>query len=110
DGSPFETASHPLQSRAMNANHVILCGLGRVGRRVLDFLQAAGVPVVAIDSKTEYHDTPNVRYLRGDFRKRELLEEAGLASARGIFLLTSDDLVNLSALMIVLHARPGLRT
>ena len=32
-------------------NHVILCGLGRVGWRVLAYLQAAGAPVVVIDTR-----------------------------------------------------------
>lgn len=96
----------------MMSSHVILCGLGRVGRRVLDYLQAAGVAVVAIDSHVtpaEEASTGNARFLRGDFRKRELLDQAGLAEARGVLILTSDDLVNLSTLMIVLHARPRLR-
>ncbi len=96
----------------MLRNHVILCGLGRVGQRVLEYLQAAGVPVVAIDSKLTAGDeakTGDIRYLRGDFRNRELLDQAGLADARGVLILTSDDLVNLSTLMTVLHARPGLR-
>ena len=32
---------------------VLLCGLGRVGWRVLDSLRAAGLPVVVIDLKVE---------------------------------------------------------
>ncbi len=96
----------------MIANHVILCGLGRVGRRVLDYLLEAGVSVVAIDvhvTDAEQAASGAVRYLRGDFRKRELLDQACLAQARGVLILTSDDLVNLATLMTVLHARPGLR-
>jgi Trk K+ transport system NAD-binding subunit len=96
----------------MLQNHVILCGLGRVGRRVLDYLQAAGVAAVAIDTKitaAEEAASGNVRFLRGDFRDGDLLDHAGLAHARGVLLLTSDDLVNLSALMTVVHERPDVR-
>jgi Trk K+ transport system NAD-binding subunit len=93
-------------------DHVILCGLGRVGRRVLEFLQAAGMPVVAIDTKVspdEEQSTGPTRFLKGDFRKRELLDQAGLTNARGILILTSDDLANFSALMTIMHARPDVR-
>jgi Trk K+ transport system NAD-binding subunit len=96
----------------MLQNHVILCGLGRVGRRVLDYLQAAGVAAVAIDTKitaAEEAAAGNVRFLRGDFRDGDLLERAGLTQARGLLILTSDDLVNLSTLITVVHTRPDVR-
>jgi Trk K+ transport system NAD-binding subunit len=96
----------------MLKNHVILCGLGRVGRRVLDYLQAANVPVVAINTSltsAEEAAAGSIRFLRGDFRNRELLDQAGLADARGVLILTSDDLANLSTLMLVVHARPDVR-
>jgi len=97
---------------SMLKNHVILCGLGRVGRRVLDYLQAANVPVVAINTSltpAEEAAAGSIRFLRGDFRNRELLDQAGLADARGVLILTSDDLANLSTLMLVVHARPDVR-
>lgn len=94
-------------------DHVILCGLGRVGRRVLEYLRVAGMAVVAIDEKIdaarEAVANPGVTFLRGDFRQRDLLEQAGLAHARGILILSSDDLTNLSSMMTVLHLRPGMR-
>ncbi len=92
-------------------DHVVICGLGRIGRRVLDLLRSAGVLAVAIDLKLDPGDVSDacVQFISGDFRRREVLESAMLAEARAALVLTSDDLVNLSALMTVLQARPELR-
>src|SRR5207302_4536957 len=90
---------------------VILCGLGRVGRRVLEYLRTAGVPVVVVDTRC-LADEPlltGVRLVRGDCRQREVLEEAGLAQARGVLILTSDDLVNISTTLTVRHLDPNVR-
>ena len=50
---------------------VIMCGLGRLGRRVLEYLRAAGMSVVVVDRKIDPAD-PNLQGLRvmtGDFRQ-----------------------------------------
>lgn len=79
---------------------VILCGLGKVGRRVLEYLRAAHLPVVVIDPGTSPADVPEgVRLLAGDCRSPEVLTAAGLAEARGVIVCTSDDLINLSAVL-----------
>lgn len=90
---------------------VILCGLGRVGWRVLEYLKAAHLPVVVIDS-TGSADDPRlagVRFIRGDCRKPEILAQAGLAQARGVLVLTSDDLANISTALMVRSLHPDVR-
>jgi Trk K+ transport system NAD-binding subunit len=91
--------------------HYILCGLGRVGTRVLDHLRAAGAQVVVVD--TGGHDEvarkAGAPLVAGDCRSPEVLERAGLARARGVLILTSDDLVNLSATLMVRHLNPSVR-
>lgn len=89
-------------------DHVILCGLGRVGRSVRDSLLAAGIVVVAIDDRAEPADGPSP-IVRGDFRDPATLERAGLAHARGVLVLASDDLANLTAVLAIIKARPGVR-
>src|SRR2546423_12830202 len=82
---------------------IILCGLGRVGWRVLEFLQSAHIPVVAIDDKCEPGD-PRLgpaTLVRGDCRRRDVLEQAGAADSRGVLVVTSDDLVNISTALMV---------
>jgi Trk K+ transport system NAD-binding subunit len=90
---------------------VILCGLGRVGNRVLDYLQAAGLPVVVVDTRCQPGDPrlKGARLVQGDCRQREVLEQAGLNQARGVLILTGDDLVNISATLSVRHCHPTVR-
>jgi Trk K+ transport system NAD-binding subunit len=89
----------------------ILCGLGRLGVRVLEYLQAAGLPVVVVDLKPALDKPPsrNVSLLTGDSRRQEVLEAAGVARARGVLILTSDDLVNISTALMVRHLNPEVR-
>src|SRR5262245_10699940 len=81
---------------------VVLCGLGRVGWRVLDSLRAAGLPAVVIDIKTDPTDprVTGVTCLKGDCRQVELLERAGVRDARAVVIVTSDDLVNISTALL----------
>jgi len=93
-------------------NHpVILCGLGRIGWRVLEYLQAADLPIVVVDTVGSPDDPrlAGVRLIVGDCRKREVLEQAGLTHARGVLILTSDDLVNISTALMVRHMHPDVR-
>jgi Trk K+ transport system NAD-binding subunit len=90
---------------------VILCGLGRVGWRVLDYLQVAGLPVVVIDTQCRPDDPrlKGARLIQGDCRQQAILEQAGLAQARGVLVLTGDDLVNVSATLTIRHCHASIR-
>ncbi len=82
---------------------IVLCGLGRIGWRVLEYLQAAGLPVVVIDTRCSPAEPRlrGTRLIQGDCRKREHLEEAGVAHARGVLILTADDLLNITTTLTV---------
>src|SRR5262249_48115553 len=90
---------------------VIVCGLGRVGWSVLEYLQLAGLPVVAIDERCKPDDArlAGVRLLRGDCRNKEILDAAGLDRARGVLILTSDDLTNISTALMIRSLHPQVR-
>ncbi|MBY0527526.1 MAG: NAD-binding protein [Gemmataceae bacterium] len=94
----------------MNAP-VILCGLGRIGWPLLDYLRVAGLPVVVIDTRCKPDDPrlAGARLIQGDCRQRDNLEKAGLAQARGILIVTNDDLVNVSTVLMVRHMHPDIR-
>jgi Trk K+ transport system NAD-binding subunit len=82
---------------------IVLCGLGRMGWRVLEYLQAADLSVVVIDNQCRA-DEPRLKGVRlvvGDCRRRDVLEAAGVREARGVLILTSDDLTNISAMLHV---------
>ena len=90
---------------------VILCGLGRLGRRVLEYLRAAGMSATVVDNRCDPDDPglQGVRVIVGDFRQAEVLEAAGLRDARGLLILTSDDLVNISAALTARHLNSTVR-
>jgi Trk K+ transport system NAD-binding subunit len=90
---------------------IVLCGLGRMGWRVLEHLKAAGLPVVVIDTACRADDPrlAGVRLVPGDCRRRDTLEAAGVAQARGVLLLVSDDLVNIAGALRVRSLNPTVR-
>ena len=96
----------------MNAP-IILCGLGRVGWRVLAHLRSLEAPIVVIDTHVDPTDPrllhPNITVIVGDCRKSELLERAGLRDAQGVLILTSEDLINISTALLVRRMNPTVR-
>ena len=90
---------------------IILCGLGRLGIRILRYLQAANLPVVVIDTRCQPDDErlQGARLVCGDCRQRAVLEEADVAHARGVLILTNDDLVNISSTLMVRAINPSVR-
>jgi Trk K+ transport system NAD-binding subunit len=95
----------------MMDQHIILCGLGRVGWRVLDHLRASGTEVVVIDNHGQADDPrlQGSRLIQGDCRQPENLLKADIATARGVLVVTSDDLINLSTALAVHQLNPGVR-
>jgi Trk K+ transport system NAD-binding subunit len=91
--------------------HYILCGLGKVGARVLEHLRAAGAPVVVVNTCAPTQDAQldGVPLIVGDCRSPETLQRAGVERARGILILTSDDLTNMSTTLMVRHLNPSVR-
>ena len=90
---------------------IILCGLGRMGARVLDHLLAADLPVVVVDHTCEPDDPRlhGARLVSGDCRRRDVLAMAGVAECGGVLVLTSDDLLNISTALMVRALHPEVR-
>ncbi|HJZ59154.1 MAG TPA: NAD-binding protein [Gemmataceae bacterium] len=90
---------------------VLLCGLGRVGWRVFDSLRAAGLLVAVVDTNLPADDPrlAGLKAVKGDCRRPEVLEEAGVRNARGVLIVTSDDLVNISAALLARRLNPDAR-
>ena len=70
-------------------DHIIVCGLGKIGFRVVNQLIGDGHDVVAIDNRQDgpFNDLVQGRkvpVLIGDARQPELLEQAGIRRARSI--------------------------
>jgi Trk K+ transport system NAD-binding subunit len=90
---------------------IVLCGLGRLGIRILRYLQAANLPVVVIDNRCQAGDErlQGARLVSGDCRQQAVLEAADVACARGVLILTNDDLVNISTTLMVRAINPRVR-
>ncbi len=88
-------------------NHVIVCGLGKLGYRVVCQLLDFGEEVVGVEQAA---DRPFVSVLRqmnvpviiSDARQRDVLKQAGVEHALAVVACTQDDLTNLD---IALDAR-----
>jgi Trk K+ transport system NAD-binding subunit len=95
-------------------NHVIVCGLGRVGFRVVTRLIDAGYEPVVIESSW---DSPHVaRVVRmkvpvilGDARDRLILRQARLRNARALVTVINGDLTNIEIALAARAQRPDLR-
>ncbi len=95
-------------------NHIVLCGLGRVGYRVARELLALREPFVALERNreslfVEEIQDAGVPVLIGEARLRKNLELAGAAHARAIILVTDDDLANLDAALTAREIKPEIR-
>ncbi len=86
-------------------DHIIVCGYGRVGRRVYDLVAAEGFDVVVIESAEDRVDAAHERgavVIHGDAGRDEYLEAAGIDVAQGLVACVGTDSDNLA---IVLSSR-----
>jgi Trk K+ transport system NAD-binding subunit len=94
-------------------NHVIVCGLGKIGYRVVTQLLSNGTDVVVIDNRpdgpfSELMLGRDVPVLIGDARHPEVLQQAGIKYAQSVAVVTTDDLTNLDIALTARELRPEL--
>ena len=95
-------------------DHVVLCGLGHLGYRVLGQLLSTGSPVVAIENDPDARflalaKATGIPVLVRDMKDDKALAEAGVAHARVIILATNDDMANLEAALDARRMNPRIR-
>lgn len=95
-------------------DHVVVCGLGHVGYRVVEALKQLGQEVVAVERKEEDSFYASVRAMGvpvivGDARRDELLVEAGIERARAVVCATDNDLANLEIAVDAKRMNPTIR-
>jgi len=81
-------------------DHVIVCGYGIVGERVVDILLEHKVNVVVIEmdhKKVEVLRDRGIPVVEGDATTSKALKEAGIADAKAIAIAMDDDAKNLFA-------------
>ncbi|SHM32024.1 NAD-binding protein [Cryptosporangium aurantiacum] len=94
--------------------HVVVCGLGTVGLRMVEQLRAAGVPVVGIDTDPDASVAAVSRRLgvpvvRGDASDEHTLRAARAHRARSVVAATDDDVANVEVGLAVWAMDQDLR-
>jgi voltage-gated potassium channel len=92
-------------------DHYIICGYGRVGRRVAEEFREANAPFVVLDFSAgakEAAAEDGVLFIEGDGTNDEDLNEARLEVARGLVAASDDDADNLYITLSARAANPSL--
>jgi voltage-gated potassium channel len=93
-------------------DHFIICGYGRVGRRVAEEFRAAGVTYVVLDYREDAiaaakeHDDV---LIEGNATEDEDLARAGLERARGVVVASDNDADNLYITLSARAVRPDVQ-
>jgi Trk K+ transport system NAD-binding subunit len=100
--------------RIPDGGHLIVCGLGGTGFRVLEELTSAGEQVVLIELKPDNRFLATARrlgvvVLQGDATVAEVLRQAHAPTARAVIASTNSDLVNLEIALLVRELNPTQR-
>jgi Trk K+ transport system NAD-binding subunit len=95
-------------------DHVVVCGLGNIGYRMVEQLHDLGVPVVAAELHESNRYLPAVRRLGvpvlvADIRLTDTLQLLRVERARSVVVVTSSDIVNLEAALNVQAINPDVR-
>jgi voltage-gated potassium channel len=92
-------------------NHYIICGYGRVGRRIAAEFRHEGVPFLVLDFSDDAIEAAreaNVLFVEGTGTEDEDLREAGLETARGLVASADSDADNLYITLSARSVRPDL--
>ena len=95
-------------------DHVVVCGLGNIGYRMVEQLHELGVPLVAAELQEGNRYLPAVRRLGvpvlvADIRLPETLKTLQVQRARSVVVVTSSDIVNLETALNVQALKPEAR-
>jgi Trk K+ transport system NAD-binding subunit len=100
--------------RIPESGHVVVCGLGNIGIRVVEALLREDEQVLVLERS---RDTPFIATARrrgavvlvGDATVADILRQARAATARAVVAATSNDLVNLEIALLARELNPAQR-
>ncbi len=85
--------------------HYIICGYGRIGRRISREFAANPIPFVVVENNPKHCqrlEQDGYLYIEGDATRDEVLEQAGIHKAKGLVTSVTSDSANV---FIILTAR-----
>jgi Trk K+ transport system NAD-binding subunit len=96
------------------SDHIIVCGLGHLGVRVIRELILWDEDIVVIEAKQENARVGEIRkyeipIIFGDARHHDVLERAGIDRAKAVVVCTNDDLVNIQMASRIREQNKSLR-
>jgi len=93
---------------ARMTGHAIVCGWGRVGRAVGEYLAGQGTQVVVVDNDPERAATVPYPALTGDVTDDDVLHKAGIMRARALVAAINTDAENVYVTLSARALRPDL--
>lgn len=93
-------------------DHFVICGYGQVGRTVIEQLNSAGIPYVLIETNEGLYRQllhEGVLVIQGDAKRHSVLQEAGIARARGLCIVIDNDADNLYITVTAKALNPKLK-
>lgn len=114
------TLTHSFRRKKMEQkiklaqDHYIICGAERVGLHIINEFSATQRPFVVIEPHQSNIDAlldlhPDALYLLGDPTDNQLLQQAGINRAAGVFATEDDDNRNLVICLSAFHLNPTIR-
>ncbi|MDE1845705.1 MAG: NAD-binding protein [Candidatus Micrarchaeota archaeon] len=98
-------------AREQFKDHVIICGYGVVGERIVEILQQNKVPCIVIEKdikKVELIEERGIPFIVGDATSSKALKEAGIVDAKAIAIVMDDDAKNLFTVITAKSLNPKI--
>ena len=92
--------------------HYIVCGIGTIGRHIIEELHKTGRAFVAIDTSEERYEELAERGMlavKGDSTSSSVLKSANAANAKGVFCSLHTDAENLLLILTAKGINPSLK-
>ncbi len=106
------TVIHDIAVRSMDLDqHVVICGFGRTGGRIAEFLAIENMPFIALDADPQriaQAKAQGINVVFGNADRPEVLQAAGLARARAVVVSYPDVHSAERVLRVVRRSRPAI--
>ncbi len=95
-------------------NHIVVCGVGKVGYRIINELRKMDVMVIGIEKNynkqfVEELLLQKIPIILGNVRNKSILEKANVAKARTVICATDDDLTNIDCAFTARNLNPDVK-